>query len=269
MLTIRNNISSLSAQRNLNNTLTSYQKSMERLSSGYRINRAADDAAGLSISEKMRMQIRGLKQASSNASNGIELTKTADSALEQTHSMLQRISELAILAQDGTMSDADKEASQAEADSLIEEITRIATATEYNGKKLLDGNLDINFMVGYTNAASNKINFKVDTAMDADGLGIDGVDITTSDGLKAIQDAIATVSSTRSTIGATQNRLEYTVKNLDTIRENTVSAESRIRDVDTAEEESNATAMQLLYNAGISVLSMANQNQQSILNLLG
>ena len=258
-MTIRNNISSLNAQRILRNTLNDYNKSMEKLSSGYKINRAADDAAGLAISERMRTQIRGLKVASGNASNGIELCKTADGALEQVQNMLQRMSDLAIHAQDGATSAEDAAADQAEANELIKEITRIADTTKFNGKTLLDGTLKtdgINFMVGYTAAEANKIN-------------LTPIDIKTADSLTTIQTAIQTVSTNRATIGATQNRLDYTVKNLDTIRENTASAESRIRDVDVAEEEANATAMQLLYNSGISTLMKAMQNQQSLLNLLG
>lgn len=276
-MTIRNNISSLNAQRILRNTLNDYNKSMEKLSSGYKINRAADDAAGLAISERMRTQIRGLKVASSNASNGIELCKTADGALEQVQSMLQRMSDLAIHAQDGTTSAEDAAADQAEANELIKEITRIADTTKFNGKTLLDGTLKtdgINFMVGYTAADANKINLKI-ADMTSKGLGLatgdpgTPIDIKTADSLTTIQTAIQTVSTNRATIGATQNRLDYTVKNLDTIRENTASAESRIRDVDVAEEEANATAMQLLYNSGISTLMKAMQNQQSLLNLLG
>ena len=271
-MTIRNNISSLNAQRILRNTLNDYNKSMEKLSSGYKINRAADDAAGLAISERMRTQIRGLKVAS-----GIELCKTADGALEQVQNMLQRMSDLAIHAQDGATSAEDAAADQAEANELIKEITRIADTTKFNGKTLLDGTLKtdgINFMVGYTAAEANKINLKI-ADMTSKGLGLatgdpgTPIDIKTADSLTTIQTAIQTVSTNRATIGATQNRLDYTVKNLDTIRENTASAESRIRDVDVAEEEANATAMQLLYNSGISTLMKAMQNQQSLLNLLG
>lgn len=276
-MTIRNNISSLNAQRILRNTLNDYNKSMEKLSSGYKINRAADDAAGLAISERMRTQIRGLKVASGNASNGIELCKIADGALEQVQNMLQRMSDLAIHAQDGATSAEDAAADQAEANELIKEITRIADTTKFNGKTLLDGTLKtdgINFMVGYTAADANKINLKIED-MTSKGLGLatgdpgTPIDLKTAASLTTIQTAIQTVSTNRATIGATQNRLDYTVKNLDTIRENTASAESRIRDVDVAEEEANATAMQLLYNSGISTLMKSMQNQQSLLNLLG
>lgn len=270
MISVRTNLSAINAQRMLKNTYDDYYSSAEKLASGFRINRAADDAAGLAISEKMRSQIRGLTQASSNAQNGISFCQTADGALEQVTNMLQRMSELGVQAQDGAMS-ADAQANiQAEIDSLIEEIDRIAGASEFNGKKILNGDLasnGINFMVGYTSDAVNKINLKIGN-MSATSLKINSIDITQADDLKKIQDAISTVTSQRSTIGAVQNRLKYTVKNLDTMVENTTASEARIRDVDTAAEEVRKANLNILYNAGISILAQANQNQQSILGLL-
>lgn len=270
MISVRTNLSALNANRMLGVTYDDLYKSAEKLASGYRINRAADDAAGLAISERMRSQIRGLSQASSNAQNGISFCQTADGALEQVTNMLQRMSELGVQAQDGAMSDDGKANIQAEVDALITEIGRIASSSEFNGKKMLNGDLSengISFMVGYTADATNKINVKIGD-MTAEGLKINGLDITSADSLGKIQDAIKAVTTQRSTIGATQNRLEYTTKNLNTMIENVTASESRIRDVDTASEEVKKASLSILYNAGISVLAQANQNHQSVLSLL-
>lgn len=270
-LTIRNNLAAQSGARYLGQTQKQLQASSEKLTSGYRINRAADDAAGLAISEKMRSQIRGLTQASSNADNGINFCKTADGALEQVTNMIQRINELAVQAQDETISSDQQANAQAEVTSLIAEIDRIAGSSEFNGKKMLNGDLKgdgINFQVGYTANASDKINLKI-SDMTSSGLSLDSLDITDSDCLAIIKTALQTVTTQRANIGAVQNRLGYTKDNLDTMVENTKASESNIRDVDTAQEETNYAALQILYNSGITMLSNANQNQQSILNLLG
>lgn len=269
---INNNISALNSWRNLSNTDRNMDKSLEKLSSGYRINRAADDAAGLAISEKMRGQIRGLNQATRNAQDGISLIQTAEGALNETHAILQRMRELTVQAGNGTNETEDLEAIQAEIAALIDEIDGIAERTEFNGKTLLDGNLDIDLQIGAN--AEQQVNLQI-AAMDSAGLTVSGIDVkdfATTDfdtQLGSIDNAIGLVSSERSSLGALQNRLEHTINNLGVAAENLTAAESRIRDVDMALEMAEFTKHNILLQAGTSMLSQANMKPQNVLQLLG
>ena len=281
---INNNIMALNAHRQLGINQTNGSKNMERLSSGLRINRAGDDAAGLSISEKMRGQIRGLKQASRNAQDGISLIQTAEGALNETHSILQRMRELVVQAGNlGTQQDEDLSAIQAEIDSLIEELGKedgqgISNRTEFNGKKLLDGSFAsgssvLTFQIGANTGQAITMNIE---AMGADDLSVDDIDVvaaTTSALMDAelakVDAAITDVSEQRSALGAMQNRLEHTIANLDNAGENLAAAESRIRDVDMAEEIMAFTKNNILQQAATAMLAQANMAPQSVLQLLG
>jgi flagellin len=236
---------------------------MERLSSGYRINRAADDAAGLAISEKLRGQIRGLAQAQRNAQDGVSLVQTAEGSLNEVHSMLQRVRELAVQYQNGTLSTSDKAAITAEATQLASEIERIGNSADFNGIKLLDGSGGtISFQVG----ANDNDTIAVDTATLSDQVG--SIDVSQTDAISAIDAAIENVSTLRSTFGAVQNRLEHTLNNLATYQENLTASESRIRDVDMASEMVEFSKDQILQQAGTSMLAQANQAPQAVLSLL-
>jgi len=239
-MVVQHNLTALNANNNLKISTGSQSKSAQKLSSGYRINSAADDAAGLSISEKMRSQIRGLSQATNNAQNGISMVQTAEGALSEVTDMLQRMNELAIEAQDGAMTADDKTSIQDEINALTTEIDRIAKSTTFNDKKLLDGSLNVNTMVGATADAYNKINITIGEMTTKELLGTTAesptFDITAAGAVDTIKEAIKTVSAQRSGLGAIQNRLEHTVNNLNSIVENTTSAESAIRDTDMATE---------------------------------
>lgn len=237
---INHNISALNTYRQLTINNTAAAKNLEKLSSGFRINRAGDDAAGLAISEKMRGQIRGLNMASKNAQDGISLIQTAEGALAETHAILQRMRELAVQSANDTNTDKDRQELQKEVDQLIAEIDRIANNTEFNTKKLLDGSLSGsgNALIFHIGANAGQ-NIKLDiNSMTASGLGVSGVNISTQSGadtaITTIQNAIDKVSSERAKLGAYQNRLEHTINNLGTAAENLQAAESRIRDVDYA-----------------------------------
>lgn len=268
---INHNLMAMNTHRQLavNNTMS--QKSIEKLSSGYRINRAGDDAAGLSISEKMRGQIRGLQQASRNAQDGISLIQTAEGALNETHAILQRMRELAVQAANDTNVTADRTAIHDELTQLAEEITRIANETEFNTQKLIAASGTYKFQVG---ANSGQIIALSLTTMTATALGLSaGAFTVTSNGAAAtaisnINDAIETVSAMRSKLGAVQNRLEHTIKNLDTGAENLQAAESRIRDVDMAKEMMAFTKNNILQQAATAMLAQANQVPQTVLQLL-
>ena len=262
-LRINNNVEAFNAHRQLVGTANSAAKSMERLSSGYRINRAADDAAGLAISEKLRGQIRGLSQAQRNAQDGVSLVQTAEGSLNEVHSMLQRVRELAVQYQNGTLSTSDKAAITAEATQLASEIERIGNSADFNGIKLLDGSGGtISFQVG----ANDGDTISVDTATLADKVSDISVDQT--DAISAIDAAIENVSTLRSTFGAVQNRLEHTLNNLATYQENLMASESRIRDVDMASEMVEFSKNNILQQAGTSMLAQANQAPQAVLSLL-
>ncbi|MFG6120944.1 flagellin Hag [Thalassobacillus sp. B23F22_16] len=274
---INHNISALNTQRQLGQANNAQQSSMEKLSSGLRINRAGDDAAGLSISEKMRGQIRGLEQSSKNAQDGISLIQTAEGALSETHSILQRMRELAVQAgNEGTLESDDMDAINDEITELQSELDGIADRTEFNGKKLLDGDFDAQLQIGANESQNHSITIATSgsEAFDAEGLGVDSeaLDFSDStkvdDNLKAIDSAIKEVSSARSNLGANQNRLDHTIKNLDNQAENLTAAESRIRDVDMAKEMMEQTKNSILSQASQAMLAQANQQPQGVLQLL-
>ena len=271
-MVVQHNMTAANANRMLGITTGQQAKSSEKLSSGYRINRAADDAAGLAISEKMRSQVRGLNKASDNAQDGISLIQTAEGALNETHSILQRMNELATQAANDTNTTIDRSAIQAEMDALVSEVDRIRSTTQFNTQNLLDGNFkNKNLQVGALSGQSIKID--IDN-MDAKSLGIEKADVDVSSFTAAgtamdnIQSAIDTVSTQRANLGALQNRLEHTVANLDNVSENTQSAESRIRDTDMAEEMVQYSKNNILAQAGQSMLAQANQSTQGVLSLL-
>jgi len=265
---IQHNMQAMNASRVLNVTSKQQSKSTEKLSSGYRINRAADDAAGLSISEKMRKQIRGLSRASTNAQDGISAVQTAEGALNEVHSMLQRMNELAVQAANGTNSSKDISSINSEITQLKTEISRIGSTTDFNGKKMLAGS-SVEIFVGYTNDDSNAISVEgVNLADVANAIG----SITDSDSAKEQLDNISaqieSVSTMRSTFGAMQNRLEHTIDNLDNVVENVTAAESRIRDTDMADEMVKFSKNNILMEAGQAMLAQANQANQGVLSLL-
>jgi flagellin len=275
-LRIQNNIEAFNTHRQLTATATQASKSMEKLSSGYRINRAADDAAGLGISEKMRGQIGGLAQAQRNAQDGISLVQTAEGALNEVHSMLQRVRDLKVQYSSGVLSDEDKKAIAAEVQQLGKEVSDIAGKTEFNGLKLLDGQ-SFTFTVGANSADTVAI---ATVALSGTAGVKDLADIGSASSLDnasaalnsldvdEIDTMIKNVSTARSTFGAVQNRLEHRLNNLATYQENLVASESRIRDVDMASEMVNFTKLQILQQAGTSMLAQANQAPQGVLSLL-
>jgi flagellin len=273
-LRIQNNVEAFNAHRQLTGTAAKAAKSMEKLSSGYRINRAADDAAGLAISEKMRAQIGGLAQAQRNAQDGISFVQTAEGALNEVHSMLERVRDLKVQYENGTLDADDKLAIVAEVNQLASEITEIRGKTEFNGITLLDGAGGsagtISFQVGANGGETISVTTK-DVA-GASGTGsVDGVTSTSTWealGLSDIDAAINNVSTIRADFGAVQNRLEHRLNNLSTYQENLVASESRIRDVDMAAEMVNFTKLQILQQAGTSMLAQANQAPQGVLSLL-
>ena len=274
-MVVQHNLQAANTNRQLGITTSAQAKSTEKLSSGYKINRAADDAAGLSISEKMRSQIRGLNKASSNAQDGVSLVQTAEGALNETHSILQRMNELATQAANGTNTSVDRSAIRAELDQLTSEINRIQSTTQFNTMNLLDGTFSgatkqMKLQVGALSGQS--ISFSI-ANMCATNIGLKpalSVSTFTKAGsyMKAVQDAIEVVSKQRSAMGAIQNRLEHTIANLDTTSENTQSAESRIRDTDMASEMVTYSKNNILAQAGQSMLAQANQSTQGVLSLL-
>ncbi len=275
-MVVQHNMTAMNANRQLGVTVTSQKKVTEKLSSGYKVNRAADDAAGLTISEKMRSQIRGLTQASSNAQDGVSCVQTAEGALAEVHSMLQRMNELAVKAANGTNTSADRKAIQFEVKALICEIDRVKQSTEFNTLKLLNGDFatakNITIQVGAANVSAQRIQIKIQS-IGTSKLGIKTVDVsklsTARTAISSITKAIATISSIRSGLGAVQNRLEHTIANLDNIVENTTAAESQIRDTDMAATMVEYTKNSILQQAGQAMLAQANQSTQGVLSLLG
>ena len=270
-MVVQHNLSAMNTNRQMGVVTSALQKSTEKLSSGYKINRAGDDAAGLSISEKMRSQIRGLNKASDNAQDGISLIQVAEGALNETHSILQRMNELATQAANDTNTSTDRTAIKAEIDQLKSEIDRIQSTTQFNTQNLLDGNFTgKNLQIGSLKGQTIKISI---SNMNAATLGVSGltVDKNSTAGLSMskIQAAIDKVSTQRSNLGALQNRLEHTINNLDTTSENTSAAESRIRDTDMADEMVQYSKNNILSQAGQSMLAQANQQTQGVLSLLG
>lgn len=274
-LRINTNVASINAQRNLTGTKLGLDKSLERLSSGYRINRAGDDAAGLAISENLKAQIRGLKQASRNAQDGVSLVQVAEGSLNEISSILIRLRELAVQAASDTIGPVERQFLNVEYDQLISETDRIADGTEFNGTQLLAGTGSIlDFQVGTRNDPNiDRLSFDASKA-DANAAAL-GVNLTSvadkasaQNSLSAIDQAIISVSAMRADFGAIQNRLQSTISNIAVGVENMSAANSRIRDVDVAEETAELTRNNILLNAGTSVLAQANQSAQSALTLL-
>ena len=278
-MVVQHNLTAMNSSRMLNITTSSQAKSTEKLSSGYKINRAADDAAGLAISEKMRRQIRGLTQASSNAQDGISCVQTAEGALTEVHDMLQRMNELAVKAANGTQTTADRGYINQEVQALVSEIDRVASTTTFNEKNLLNGKFkNVGLQVG---AEANQLITLNITGMSAKGIGLvdnatygsitvgGGTGVHAQKAISIIKEALAKVSSQRADLGAVQNRLEHTIKNLDNVVENTTSAESSIRDTDMATEMVKYSNNNILAQAGQSMLAQANQSNQGVLSLLG
>lgn len=296
---INHNVTALNTHNKLSAASAAQSKSMEKLASGLRINKAGDDAAGLAISEKMRAQVRGLDQASRNAQDGISLIQTAEGALNETHDILQRMRELATQSANDTNTSTDRGEIQKEVDQLAKEVTRIANNTEFNTKKLLTGAADgsstavtgsdsLTFHIGANADQNIELEIK---AMDAKTLGVSGsatsnvaasgtslaattsgIDVSTQStantAITSINNAIETVSAERSKLGANQNRLDHTINNLKTSSENLTAAESRVRDVDMAKEMMNQTKNSILAQAAQAMLAQANQQPQGVLQLL-
>ncbi|WP_298988698.1 flagellin [uncultured Pseudokineococcus sp.] len=266
---INNNVAAFNAYRNLSVTQGSVSSSLEKLSSGLRINRAADDAAGLAISEGLRSQVGGLKVAVRNAQDGISVVQTAEGALSTSTSILQRMRDLSVQAANtGGLSDKAKENIQSEVDELALELTRISTDTKFNGASLLNGSYAGDFQVGAN--SGEQIQVAIATNMDAATLGVAALDMSTdaAGAIDLLDTAIQTVSTTRADLGAKQNRLELTIKNLNVATENLTASESRIRDTDMAAEMVSFTKSQILSQAGTAMLAQANQMGQGVLQLL-
>ena len=272
-IVVNTNIGSLNAQRNLIKSQSALGKSMARLSSGLRINSAKDDAAGLAISNRMTSQVRGLNQAVRNANDGISLAQTAEGALAETTNLLQRMRELAVQSANGTNTTSDRSSLNAEFGQLQSEIDRIATNTKFNNTKILDGTFStagMKFQVGAD--ANQTIEVKI-TSAEQSTLGINSLGVDTSNkantAITSIDTAIGKVDTMRGTLGAVQNRIESTISNLSNIAENLSAARSRILDADIAAETSSMTKNNILQQAGVSVLSQANQTPQLALSLIG
>ena len=270
-MVVQHNLTAMNSNRMLNVTKNAQSKSTEKLSSGYKINRAADDAAGLAISEKMRRQIKGLTQASANAQDGISAVQTAEGALGEVHDMLQRMNTLAVQASNDTMTSADRGYLDQEIQALKSEINRVASTTTFNEQNLLDGTFTSkNLQVGAESGQTIAISI---AKMSSTGIGVSGVKVTSAEKAQAaislIKTALSSVSSQRADLGAVQNRLEHTIKNLDNVVENTTAAESQIRDTDMAKEMVAFSNNNILAQAGTSMLAQANQSNQGVLSLLG
>jgi flagellin len=270
-LRINQNIAAMNAYRNLSVTDGQLSKSLEKLSSGFRINRAADDAAGLSISEGLRAQTNGLKVAVRNAQDGISVVQTAEGALTESHSILQRMRELAVQASNtGAADQSSREAAELEVTQLASELTRISDTTRYGSTTLLDGSFSGTFQIGAN--AGEVLNVAVAQDFSAGSLGVSGLDFSSLTGasaaLSSIDAAITTVSNSRANLGAVQNRFEHTIANLSVAAENLSASESRIRDTDMAQEMVSFTRAQILSQAGTAMLAQANSAPQSVLSLL-
>lgn len=272
-MVVQHNLTAMNSNRMLGLTTASQAKSTEKLSSGYKINRAGDDAAGLAISETMRSQINGLNQAVNNANDAVGLIQTAEGAMTETHSMLQRMKTLTTQAANGTYTETARKNIKAEIDALNSEITRIASTTEFNGEKPLNpkAKANLTFFIG---ASADKTNAMTvaQQSMTATALKVDKITVNTTtaafQAMKSIDAAIETVSSYRATLGAAQNRLEHTVNNLKVTSENITSAESRIRDTDMADEITAYTKNNILLQAAQSMLSQSNAMPQGVLSML-
>ena len=281
-MVVQHNLTAMNANRMLGITTNIQAKQTEKLSSGYRINRAADDAAGLSVSEKMRRQIRGLDQASTNAQDGVSLVQSAEGALNEVTDMLQRMNELTVKAANGTYTTTQKQYIADEINQLISEIDRVATTTKFNDQKVLQGSAAAgtdttkSFVFQVGNEVSETLSVNISN-MKATYLQANLKDQSWSSAtqyanvasfINVVSSALETVASQRSALGAVQNRLEHTINNLDNIVENTTAAESRVRDTDMAKEMVSYSNNQILAQAGQAMLAQANQSNQGVLSLL-
>jgi flagellin len=283
-ITVNTNVLALNAQRNLNNTQQAFSKSLERLSSGYRINRAADDSAGLAISERFKAQIRSTSQAERNTLDGVSLIQTAEGSFNEVSGILIRLRELAVQSANGTLSSTDRDSIATESTALVNEIDRISTTTKFNGLALIGSttgtSVTFTFQVGTGTSSADQIAVTVQQVKST-AFGTGAVDLTASAtfslttastaqaAITTLDTAIAFTNSVRSTLGAAQNRFEAAARNLAVQGENYSAANSRIRDVDVAEETANLTRNQILSQAGASVLAQANQAPSLALSLLG
>lgn len=279
-LFVNTNVSSLNAQRQLFTTGNNLSTAFERLSSGFRINSAADDAAGLQITDRMTSQIQGLDQAVRNANDGISLAQTAEGAMAETTTALQRIRTLAIQSQNGINSSADRAALQKEVSALRTEISRISTTTEFAGVSILSGVFSASFLVGANSGQTISVNLSSQAlaaagvnGFSATGLGIISADVLTAAGASALLDdvdtAISAIGGLRADLGAIQNRFQSTIRNLSNISENVSAARSRIKDADFATETAELSRNQILQQASTTILAQANQRPQAALSLLG
>lgn len=271
---INTNVSALNAYRNLSNTQGAMGTSIERLSSGLRINRAADDAAGLAISEKLRGQVNGLNQAARNAQDGISMVQTAEGALDEVHSMLQRMRVLAVQAANGTNSTTNLSQIASEVKQLATEIGSIATRTKFNGLALMTtGSFTLQVGANKGDVMTFSMNTLTSASVGASKINVSNLQISTkgkaSAAIETLDKAIDSIATQRSSLGAVQNRLEHTIKNLGVAAENLAASESRIRDADMAKEMTTFTRNQIIMQAGVSMLAQANQAPQSVLKLLG
>ena len=274
-MVVQHNLTAMNSNRMLGLTQSTLTKSTEKLSSGYKINRAADNAAGLAISEKMRRQVRGLTQASTNAQDGISAVQTAEGALNEVHDMLQRMNELAVQAANDTNMTTDRNYIQSEINALVDEIDRVSKTTTFNEQSLLDGNFTgKKLQVGSEGSGEQTITISIGK-MSASKIGVSKANVSVADHSSAqtaignIKTALQNVSQQRSDLGAIQNRLEHTIANLDNVVENTTAAESRIRDTDMATEMVKFSNQNILQQAGQAMLAQANQSNQGVLSLLG
>ncbi len=272
-MVVQHNLTAMNSNRMLGLTQSTQAKSTEKLSSGYKINRAADDAAGLAISEKMRRQIRGLTQASSNAQDGISCVQTAEGALNEVHDMLQRMNELAVKAANGTNTSEDLSYIQLEVSALKSEIDRVSTTTTFNTRMLLNGSFkSVALQVGAEGLSTNRITVTIGS-ISTKGLSLTTTSVSTQakaqSAISSIKNAITTLNKQRANLGAVQNRLEHTIKNLDNVVENTTAAESQIRDTDMASEMVKYSNNNILAQAGQAMLAQANQSNQGVLSILG
>jgi flagellin len=272
-LFVNTNVSSLNSQRNLFNSSQSLNTSFERLSSGFRINRAADDAAGLQITDRLTTQVQGLNQAARNANDAISLVQTAEGALGEVTTSLQRIRTLAVQSQNGINSSADRVALQKEVSALKTEITRISTDSQFGNLNILDGSYSAKFLVGANGGQNISVNLERSQGYGSSGLGVNTTDVSTVGGasaaLTAVSEAISAVGGVRADLGALQNRFQSTIRNLTNISENVAGARSRIKDTDFASETAELTRNQIIQQASLTVLSQANQRPQAALSLLG
>lgn len=274
-ISVVTNVASLRAQRNLNKTANAMVGHIEKLSSGLRINKAGDDAAGSAISSQLTAQEQGLKQANRNANDGVSLIQTAEGAMGEMTGIVQRMRELSVQASnEGTMDTTERGYLDQEFQLLESELDRIVNVTEYNGQKLVDGNVSagVSFQVGMNNTGNDRISVSIANSSST-SLGLNDEGLTTAAGaqkaIAALDTALQTINTTRGTLGATQNRLEVTMSNLANMHENAASANSRIKDVDVAEESASFTRSQILSQAGTSMLAQANSLPQSALSLIG